>query len=148
MSSSRPGASPTNMMRACGLPSANTSRVAVFFSAQPSKFSSSARSASSVGAVRAASRAIAMAASGGGAVSLRGTAGVAAGVSRNGRGGAVSPDRGGGGWGVGLAQPIDRLLRQRAIDPGLQIKGQQLPEIRRGFGDQIHYANLIWIGPA
>ena len=43
-----------------------------------------------VGAVRAASRAIAMAASGGSAISLRGTAGVAAGVSRNGRGGAVS----------------------------------------------------------
>ena len=57
MSSSRPGASPTNMMRACGLPSENTRRVAVDFSAQPSKFSSSARSASSVGAVRAASRA-------------------------------------------------------------------------------------------
>ena len=37
-------------------------------------------------------------------------------------------DRGGGDRGVGLAQPIDRLLRQRAIDPGLQIKGQQLPE--------------------
>src|SRR6476659_3649313 len=113
MSSSRPGASPTNMMRACGLPSANTSRVAVFFSAQPSKFSKRVRSASSVGAVRAASRAIAMAASGGGY------------------------------RGVGLAQPIDRLLRQRAIDPSFQIKGQQLSNIRRGFGDQIHYANLI-----
>ena len=63
-----PGASPTNMMRACGLPSANTSRVAVCFSAQPSKFSSSARSASSDGAVRAASRAEAIAASGAGAI--------------------------------------------------------------------------------
>ncbi len=57
-------------------------------------------------------------------------------------------DRGGGCRGVGFAQPIDRLLRQRAIDTGLQIKGQQLPDIRRGFGDQIHYANLIWIASA
>jgi len=71
MSSSRPGASPTNMMRACGLPSANTSRVAVDFSAQPSNFSSSARNTSSEGAVRAASRADWIAASGAGAASPR-----------------------------------------------------------------------------
>ena len=57
-------------------------------------------------------------------------------------------DRNGGGRGVGLAQPIDRLLHQSAIDPSLQIKGQQLPNIRCGFRDQIHYANLIWIAPA
>ncbi len=79
MSSSRPGASPTNMMRACGLPSENTSRVAVFFSAQPSKFSSSARNASSVGAVRAASRAELIAASGAIVASARG-AGTAGGA--------------------------------------------------------------------
>ena len=91
---------------------------------------------------------MAMAASGGGAISLRGTAGVAAGISLQRAGWRRLADRGGGYRGVGLAQPIDRLLRQRAIDPGLQIKGQQLPKIRRGFGDQIHYANLIWIAPA
>ena len=48
----------------------------------------------------------------------------------------------GGGNEFGLGQPVDRLLSQRAIDPGLQIKGQQLPNGRRGFGDEIHYANL------
>ena len=37
MSSSRPGASPTNITRAFGLPSANTSWVAVLRKAQPSK---------------------------------------------------------------------------------------------------------------
>jgi PAS domain S-box-containing protein len=47
-----------------------------------------------------------------------------------------------------IGQPIDRLVAERTVDPGLQIKGQQLPKIRRGFGDQIHYANLIWIEPA
>ena len=52
-----------------------------------------------------------------------------------------------GGRHVGLGETVDRLVRQRAIDPGLQIKGQQLPDIRRGFGDEIHYANLGWIAP-
>src|SRR5882724_91238 len=91
MSSSRPGASPTNMMRACGLPSANTSRVAVDFSAQPSKFSSRARSTSSEGAVRAASRAETIAASGAGVVSPRAT-GIVAGIVLTGLGSAVSRD--------------------------------------------------------
>ena len=27
---------------------------------------------------------------------------------------------------VRIGQPVDRLVRQRAVDPGLQIKGQQL----------------------
>ena len=49
---------------------------------------------------------------------------------------------------IGFGKPIDRLLRQCAVDSGFQIKSQQLPNIRRGFGDQIHYANLIWIAPA
>ena len=35
---------------------------------------------------------------------------------------------------IGLGQPVDRLVRQRAIDPGLQIKGQQLLNGRGGFG--------------
>ena len=61
-SSSRPGASPTNITFACGLPSANTSWVAVAFSAQPSNLSRMARSSSSDLAALAAARA-AMAAS-------------------------------------------------------------------------------------
>ena len=58
-------------------------------------------------------------------------------------------DRRGGGRGVGIGQPVDRLLRQRAIDPGLQIKGQQLPDGRCGFRrSSRHHANLGWIAPA
>ena len=56
-SSSRPGASPTSMTRAPGLPSAKTSWVAVCFSLQPSKRPSAARSSSRLAAARAAARA-------------------------------------------------------------------------------------------
>jgi hypothetical protein len=63
------------MMRASGLPSANTSRVAVARNEQPSKRSISSRKAASVGAVRAASRAEAIAASGAAGVSPGGTIG-------------------------------------------------------------------------
>ena len=34
---------------------------------------------------------------------------------------------------VGIGQPVDRRVRQRAVDPGLQIKGQQLLNIRGGI---------------
>ena len=63
-SSSRPGASPTNITRACGLPSANTSWVAVARSAQPSNRARIARRSSRLAALRAASRAAMTAASG------------------------------------------------------------------------------------
>jgi hypothetical protein len=66
MSSSRPGASPTNISRACGLPSAKTSWVAVALRAQPSNRSSTARSSSSVAARFAMSRAAMAASSGAG----------------------------------------------------------------------------------
>ena len=33
---------------------------------------------------------------------------------------------GGRGLQVGVGQPVDRRVRQRTVDPGLQIKGQQL----------------------
>ena len=66
MSSSRPGASPTNITRAVGLPSAKTSCVAVAFKAQPSNFSSMARNSSSVFAFFTASRAAMAASSGAG----------------------------------------------------------------------------------
>ena len=130
MSSSRPGASPTNMMRAPGLPSANTSRVAVDFSAQPSKVSISARSASSEGAVRAASRADWMAASGAaGSARAAGVAAAAAGRVLTSWAGGRFPGR---RHDVGIGQPVDRLVRQRAVDPGLEIKGQQLLDGRGG----------------
>ena len=64
MSSSRPGASPTNITRACGLPSANTSCLAVVRSAQPSNRPACARSSSRLAALRAASRAAITAMSG------------------------------------------------------------------------------------
>ena len=35
---------------------------------------------------------------------------------------------------IGLGQPVHRLVRQRAIDPGLQVKGQQLLYGRGGLG--------------
>ena len=47
--------------------------------------------------------------------------------------GRNGPDRSGQrrfachGDGRRIGQPVDRLFRQRAVDPGLQIKGQQLP---------------------
>src|SRR5262249_48174010 len=66
ISSSRPGASPTNITLACGLPSANTSRFAVRRRAQPSNRSSRSRSASRLVAEAAARRAAMMAASGAG----------------------------------------------------------------------------------
>src|SRR5258706_15290428 len=69
ISSSRPGASPTNITLACGLPSANTSRFAVRRSAQPSNRSSRSRSASRLVAEAAARRAAIMAASGAGGAS-------------------------------------------------------------------------------
>src|SRR5262249_32581148 len=65
MSSSRPGASPTNMTRACGLPSAKTSWVAVARNAQPSKRSSIARSSTRLAALFAAARAAITAAAAG-----------------------------------------------------------------------------------
>ena len=49
---------------------------------------------------------------------------------------------GGNGNAVRLGQPVDRRVAKRAIDPGLQIKGQQLLHGRRWFGHEIHYANL------
>ena len=69
------------------------------------------------------------------ALSRCAAAGIAAGgVLIKGRGGAVSRARCGGAGRVGIGQPVDRLVRQRAVDPGLQIKGQQLLNGRRGFG--------------
>ena len=53
-SSSAPGASPMKMMGACGLPSAKTRWVAVFFNPHPSKFSRVARSSSTLPAAAAA----------------------------------------------------------------------------------------------
>jgi hypothetical protein len=104
------------MIRACGLPSANTSRVAVDFSAQPSNFSSSSRSASS----RRFRRQRRLAA--------RGRDQGRNCADRTGRrrfAGALGD--------VGVGQPVDRCVRQRAVDPGLQIKGQQLLNGRGGI---------------
>ena len=63
-SSSLPGASPTNMTREPGTPSANTSWVAVRFSAQPSKSAITERSVSRSVAASASARAEISAASG------------------------------------------------------------------------------------
>ena len=136
-------------MRACGLPSANTSRVAVDFSAQPSKLSSNVRSASSEGAVRAASRAdmdgrIRRAAR----LRPRRWPGIAAGSCPDrlaqSRPVAWRPDV------IRIGQPVDRFIRQRAVDPGLEIKGQQLLDggARSGvMAGMSGLANLGWIGP-
>src|SRR5262249_399416 len=135
-SSSRPGASPTNMMRASGFPSANTSCVAVDFSAQPSNFSISARSASSVGAMRAASRADAIAPSGAGGPASPGNGG--GGGGRCGGGGLLHNHLAKGRLGIGEA--VDRLLAKRAIDARLQVEGQQLPNIGGIVGRQLRHS--------
>jgi hypothetical protein len=44
-----------------------------------------------------------------------------------------------------LGEAIDRLFAERAIDPGLEVKGQQLLKRRCGFGRERHYSNLGWI---
>ncbi|MGY4425858.1 hypothetical protein ACVWY2_008307 [Bradyrhizobium sp. JR6.1] len=46
--------------------------------------------------------------------------------------------RGGRGNWLGLFQPVDRLVAKRAIDPGLEVKGQQLLQCRGGLGRQGH----------
>ncbi len=74
MSSSRPGASPTNITRAFRIAvGEHQSRRGVLQRAAVEVLAAASRNASSVGAVRAASRAEAIAASGAGAASLRGT---------------------------------------------------------------------------
>jgi hypothetical protein len=53
-------------------------------------------------------------------------------------GGRVQPD-------VLVQQPVDRLVHERAIDPGLQIEGEQLGDGGGGLGhhgDQSRYASI------
>ncbi len=127
ISSSRPGASPTNITRACGLPSANTSWVAVVRRAQPSKRSRIARNSSRLAALRAAWRAAMMAASGaGGGPATRHGREIAGGrdrarwrgaglsvASRPYRGSRRGRDRPGPGLARGVGgEPIDRQSRR------------------------------------
>src|SRR4051794_15207575 len=102
-SSSAPGASPTNMIRAFGLPSANTRLVAVFLSAQPSKAPSASTSSGSDAAAVASSRALA-------AAGLSGTAaGAAVLAAAGGATGRAGDGERLGGEGLAGADGVGRL---------------------------------------
>src|SRR5215468_9962520 len=118
MSSSRPGASPTNMTRACGLPSAKTSWVAVVRNAHPSKRSSLARRHhGGLGCHRDRS-------------SDPGELALARG-NRSGAArlalclGGLCAWGGDGGWAI-AREPVGRRLLEQRIDPRLPVEGKKL----------------------
>ena len=128
MSSSRPGASPTNISRACGLPSANTSCVAVALAARSPRSGRGWRAARrGWRRVRAASRAAITAASGGGrrrAPAWRGRRGAIARIGASaGAAPAVARRRGRlrqRPARLRRGQPVDRRLADGRVDAGLR----------------------------
>ena len=142
MSSSQPGASPTNITRACGLPSANTSCVAVTRSAQPSKRSRMARRSSRLAALGPPRARPSTAASGEGgaarrprAVPARARHGASA-AKRDGSAARSAPpldlrrpagrSRRTGSSGDGIVrEPVHRLLADDRVDARLRVEGEQ-----------------------
>ena len=132
LSSSAPGASPTNISREPGVPSANTRRLAEPFRLQPSKRSRMARSSSRLAALRAASRAAMTAASGAGGAAAppalrrgrcdRGASGRTAGTPAR----FSSRRLIGGRRRLGRGQQIVRLLADDRVHAGLGVEGEQL----------------------
>ena len=74
-----------------------------------------------------------MAISGGRRDIARGAAGFGSSLSRERRRVRGLRDRRGGDRAASFGKTIDRLVRQRAIDAGLDIEGQQLAQAERGF---------------